>query len=92
VAANADQDLLSGLDGALSGHLHKTIEHIGVEAARAAAVTAADRRCVDAAQLVMSDEDSQANFVHAGFALTALPHRRIAKSEWVREAAGLTAD
>ncbi len=38
----------------------------------------------------MMDEDLQAGFVHAGFALTALPHRRIAEAEWVREAAGLT--
>lgn len=38
----------------------------------------------------MGDEDLQANFVHAGFALTALPHRRIEETEWVREAAGLT--
>lgn len=38
----------------------------------------------------MADEDLQANFVHAGFALAALPHRRIPESEWVREAAGVT--
>jgi Plasmid encoded RepA protein len=28
--------------------------------------------------------------VHAGFALTALPHCRITETEWVRETAGLT--
>jgi hypothetical protein len=54
------------------------------------ATTAADRRCIEAANLIMTDEDLQASFVHAGFALTALPHRRIEKAEWVREAAGLT--
>jgi hypothetical protein len=83
-------DLLSGLEDALEGRLHKTIERVGIERARALATTAADRRCVEAANLVMADEDLLAGFVHAGFALTALPHRRIAEAEWVREAAGLT--
>jgi hypothetical protein len=83
-------DLLSGMDDALEGRLHRTIERLGIERARAMATTAADRRCVEAANLVMMDEDLQAGFVHAGFALTALPHRRIAEAEWVRETAGLT--
>jgi hypothetical protein len=78
------------LEDALEGQLHRTIERLGIERARAMATTAADRRCIEAANLVMTDEDLQASFVHAGFALTALPHRRIAEAEWVREAAGLT--
>src|SRR3712207_5592998 len=86
----AGEDLLSGLEDALEGRLHRTIERMGIERARAMAPTAADRRCVEAANLVMTDEDLQASFVHAGFALTALPHRRIEETEWVREAAGLT--
>ena len=83
-------ELLSGMEDALEGQLHRTIERLGIERARALATTAADRRCIEAANLVMMDEDLQAGFVHAGFALTALPHRRIAEAEWVREAAGLT--
>lgn len=90
MTAAADEDLASGLEDALGGKLHRTIELLGIERARAMAATAADRRCVEAARLVMMDEDLQASFVHAGFALTALPHRRIAEDEWVREAAGLT--
>jgi replication initiator protein len=86
----AGGDLLSGMEDALEGQLHRTIERLGIERARAMATTAADRRCIEAANLVMMDEDLQAGFVHAGFALTALPHRRIAEAEWVREAAGLT--
>ncbi len=86
----AGGDLLSGMEDALEGRLHRTIERLGIERARAMATTAADRRCVEAANLVMMDEDLQAGFVHAGFALTALPHRRTAEAEWVREAAGLT--
>jgi hypothetical protein len=86
----AGGDLLSGLEDALEGRLHRTIERVGIERARIMAMTAADRRCVEAANLVMTDEDLQASFVHAGFALTALPHRRIEETEWVRETAGLT--
>jgi hypothetical protein len=86
----AGGDLLSGMEDALEGQLHRTIERLGIERARSTATTAADRRCIEAANLVMMDEDLQAGFVHAGFALTALPHRRIAEAEWVREAAGLT--
>jgi len=89
MVAAADEDLLSGLEGALKGRLHRTIEHLGIERARTMAATAVDRRCIEAANLVMTDEDLQAGFVHAGFALTALPHRRVAEAEWVREAAGL---
>src|SRR3954470_3857370 len=84
-----DADLIAGVDGALQGRLHRTIERFGIEGARQMAATAADRQCVDAAHLIMGDEDLQASFVHAGFALTALPHRKIAETEWVRETAGL---
>lgn len=83
-------DAAIGVDGALQGQLHKTVERLGIQASRAMAATAADRRVVDAAHLIMADEDLQASFVHAGFALTALPHRNIAEAEWVRETAGLT--
>lgn len=88
--AGAVDNLLSGLEAALEGRLHRTIERLGIERARALATTVADRRCIEAANLVMLDEDLQAGFVHAGFALTALPHRRITEAEWVRETAGLT--
>lgn len=90
MTAATSGDLVSGLEDALEGRLHRMIERLGIERARAMATTATDRRCIDAANLVMTDEDLQAGFVHAGFALTALPHRRIAEAEWVREAAGLT--
>ena len=80
----------AGLDSALEGRLHRTIAQLGIERARRLALTGADRRCIDTAQMVMADEDLQASFVHAGFALTALPHRSIPQPERVREAAGLT--
>jgi hypothetical protein len=54
------------------------------------AASPADRAYVDTTHLVMTDEDLQAGLIHAGFALTTLPHRRIEEPEWTREAAGLT--
>jgi hypothetical protein len=90
MATDADTDLAAGVEAALTGHLHKTIERLGIDQARGMAATLADRACVDTAHQVMADEDLQAGFIHAGFALTALPHRRIEKPEWIREAAGLT--
>jgi hypothetical protein len=80
----------AGLDDALAGQLHRTIEALGIERARELAVTGSDRQCVDAAYSIMSEEDLAAGFVHAGFALTALPHRKTEEPEWVREAVGLT--
>ena len=79
----------TGVEDALGGRLHRTIEQLGTDGARELAATLADRLCIDVAVSVMTDEDLQANFIHAGFALTALPHRRITEPEWVRTTAGL---
>jgi replication initiator protein len=89
VATVADACSGAGVEDALGGRLHRKIEQLGTERARELAATLADRLCIDAASSVLADEDLQANFVHAGFALTALPHRRIAEPEWVRTTAGL---
>jgi hypothetical protein len=69
-------DLLSGLEDALEAAAQddRAGRH---RAGTRDGATAADRRCVEAANMVMTDEDLRASFVHAGFALTALPHRRI---------------
>src|SRR3954462_8120281 len=79
----------AGIDDALAGRLHSTIRALGVERARELAGTAEDRRCVEAAHLVLADDALEAGFVHAGFAITALPHRRTAETLWRREAPGL---
>ena len=46
MATAAGGDLLSGMEDALEGRLHRTIERLGIERARAMATTAADRRCI----------------------------------------------
>ena len=79
----------AGLEDALSGRMHHTIRTLGVERARELAATAEDRRCVEAAHLVLSDDALEAGFLHSGFALTALPHRKPVETLWRREAPGL---
>nr|WP_249023739.1 replication protein RepA [Acetobacter ascendens] len=43
------------------------------------------RLCVEAAHEVMSDEDQAIGIAHAGFAMAALPHKKISESIWRRE-------
>ncbi len=52
--------------------VHHLILSKGVDAARGLF----DPREVDAAYQVMSDEEQRINYLHAGFAMTSLPHRR----------------
>src|ERR687894_187705 len=73
----------------LRGRLHRRLEAIGVDRARDLVATPLDRRCIDAAHLVLSDEAGAPGYVHAGFAMTALPHKRIGANEWVRDGADI---
>ncbi|AOX21739.1 replication protein RepA [Kozakia baliensis] len=43
------------------------------------------RLCVEAAHAVLSDERFQIGIAHAGFAMAALPHRRIVDPVWERD-------
>jgi hypothetical protein len=73
----------------LGGCLHRRLGAIGVDRARDLAPTPLDRRCVEAAHLVLSDEMGAPGYVHAGFAMTALPHKRTDTPEWVRDGADI---
>jgi hypothetical protein len=77
------------VDDALEGRLHRRLEAVGVDHARSLAATPLDRRCVEAAHLVLSDEGGAPGYVHAGFAMTALPHKRTEAPEWVRDGADI---
>jgi hypothetical protein len=74
-----------GLEEALEGRLRNRLEALGLQQALTLAPTAIDRRCVETLHAVLTDEDGTSNFVHAGFAMTALPHKQIAGTEWVRD-------
>ncbi len=67
------------------GQVHQLITSLGVEQARALSGDKFGRQCVDAAFNVMSDEEQRIGIMHAGFAVTALPHRKTDATKWVRE-------
>ena len=65
--------------------IHQLILQHGIEEARRAAVSDKnDRRCVDAAFGVLSDEKGQIGIAHAGFAMAALPHKKTTEPVWER--------
>jgi hypothetical protein len=66
------------------GTVHRLIMEHGVEAARNAAETKSERQAIDAAAAIMVEEESRLGITHAGFAMTALPHRRIEEPFWER--------
>jgi Plasmid encoded RepA protein len=78
-----------GIEEALGGQLRHGVETVGVERARELAPTLTDRRCIEAIHLVFSDEKGTSGYVHAGFAMTALPHKRTDASEWIRDGADI---
>ncbi|MFK4047621.1 replication protein RepA [Roseomonas mucosa] len=78
-----------GADEALEGRLRGRLEVLGIQQALNLAPTALDRRCIEAIHMVLTAEDGAPNFVHAGFAMTALPHKRIEATEWVRDGADI---
>jgi hypothetical protein len=68
------------------GNVHQLILQRGLaEARKQASGDASDRLCVEAAYEVLSDEEGRIGLVHAGFAMTALPHKRIGEPVWERD-------
>jgi len=78
-----------GAEGALEGRLQGQLETLGFHQALGLATTVLDRRCVEAAHSVLSDEEAAPGYIHAGFAMTALPHKRTDAVEWVRDSADI---
>jgi hypothetical protein len=67
------------------GSVHHLILRHGADTARAMAETKAGRQAVDAAAMLMSEEETRLGITHAGFAMTSLPHRRITDPLWTRQ-------
>lgn len=65
--------------------IHDLILYQGIEATRAQSITKAERVAADAAFRVMSDEEQRIGIMHAGFAMTALPHRATTQTIWERQ-------
>ena len=67
------------------GSVHRMILSQGLDGARAMATTKAERHAVEAAAVVLSEEEGRLGITHAGFAMTSLPHKRIEEEFWKRE-------
>src|ERR1700744_5385140 len=67
------------------GDVHRLILQHGLEGARILASTKAERYAIEAAAIMLADEESRLGITHAGFAMTSLPHKRIEEGLWKRE-------
>ena len=67
------------------GKVHQLILSRGVEAAKASSEDRLGRLCIDTAFAVMTDEEQRIGIMHAGFAMTALPHKHLQETVWIRE-------
>jgi Plasmid encoded RepA protein len=67
------------------GTIHQLILDCGVDGAKARTVGKLDRQCVETAFAVMSDEEQRIGIMHAGFAMTALPHKAVEDDVWIRQ-------
>ena len=67
------------------GQVHQLILSRGIEEAKAQTADKLERQCVETAFAVMSDEQQRIGIMHAGFAMTALPHKAIGETIWVRQ-------
>ena len=71
------------------GHVHQLITTHGVDAAKASTTDKLDRQCIDTAFAVMTNETQRVGIMHAGFAMTALPHKEISETQWMRQGGGV---
>jgi hypothetical protein len=71
------------------GQIHQLILTQGIEQAKAQSLDALQRQCVDTAFAVMSDTEQRLGIMHAGFAMTALPHKAIGDLVWIRQGANV---
>jgi hypothetical protein len=67
------------------GKVHQLILSRGIEAAKASSEAKLDRLCIETAFAVLSDEAQRIGIMHAGFAMTALPHKDMSETVWIRE-------
>lgn len=67
------------------GEVHQLIMRDGLELARLQAENKGQRQAVEAAALLLAEEDSRLSITHAGFAMTSLPHKRVEAPFWKRQ-------
>jgi hypothetical protein len=67
------------------GKIHHLLSIHGLEEAKALTADKLDRQCIDTAFAVLTDEQQRIGIMHAGFSMTALPHKDIIETVWVRQ-------
>ena len=67
------------------GEVHQLIIRDGLEATRLAAESKAHRQAIEAAAQILSEEETRLGITHAGFAMTSLPHKKVAEGLWKRQ-------
>jgi hypothetical protein len=65
--------------------IHDLVLRHGRDAARDMVVTKHEKLAVDMAAEILAEESRNMGVTHAGFCITALPHRRIADDVWRKE-------
>jgi hypothetical protein len=65
--------------------IHQLILRDGVAETKATALNKIERQCIDAASKLLADEEQKVGITHAGFAMTALPHKAIPDLLWARQ-------
>ena len=65
--------------------IHHLISTVGLTEAKARSTDKLERQCLETAFAVMSDEQQRVGIMHAGFAMTALPHKNLRDAVWVRQ-------
>ena len=71
------------------GQVHQLILTHGIDGDKASAFDKIKRQCIDTAAAVMFDENQRVGIMHAGFAMTALPHKAIAEPTWIRQSGNI---
>jgi hypothetical protein len=66
-------------------NIHQTIFDLGIEEARKQANTSLERQVIETAYAVMADEEQQFGVIHAGFAMSSLPHKETHEHLWMRQ-------
>ena len=69
--------------------IHQLIADKGIEFVRSVTQDKAERQAVDTAYAIMSDESQRIGVMHAGWAMTSLPHKQIQDLTWARQAGGI---
>jgi len=67
------------------GDIHRLILSDGLDGAKARTADQLERQCLETAFAVMTDERQRVGIMHAGFAMTALPHKALQDTVWIRQ-------